>query len=210
MVEPPGPVEASALDNDEMKTTREHTNTAEGTFQDRRAPVFHRDMFMSLSIKFRIYRNSNAIEILPGRNTGQMEECRRQIHVGSYRILNMTLRNTRSADEKRNSDILLKPTSFPGRQTMLTDMESIVRSVDNVSIIQLTTVLKPGNKRLNELINALQGTQSRAIKVIIVIDNRLVQLRQIANPTNPARLQRVRTADGISITAAAMHSPGQD
>jgi hypothetical protein len=53
----------------------------------------------------------------------------------------------------------------------------------------LATLLQTGNQRVDQLIHALQSTQARTVEMVVVVNLGLVLLREIANPTSPARLK---------------------
>lgn len=69
---------------------------------------------------------------------------------------------------------------------MLTKVVPIVRREEDVGVIQLTSLLKLLNQIPNEVIHSLQSTQMAALKLINVVNDSLVQLRnaqtQIVNP----------------------------
>lgn len=71
---------------------------------------------------------------------------------------------------------------------MLTNVESIVGSVDDVCVIQLVACLQAFDQRFYQFIYTLQRPQTRPVEVVITVDDRLVLLGQIANPTDSARL----------------------
>lgn len=90
---------------------------------------------MALTLKLGRHGNSGTIEIIPRRYTRKMEQSRRQVHMRSDSILHISFSHARSTDEQGNADILLKPASLPGRQSVLANMEPIIGGIDNISII---------------------------------------------------------------------------
>lgn len=99
-----------------------------------------------------------------------MEQCRRQINMCRDRILHVALRNTRTTNEQGHPNILFEPTGLARRQTVLTNMETIIRSINDVRIIHLTALLQTRHQRLHQLINALQSAQTRAVEMIVILD----------------------------------------
>ena len=118
------------------------TNSTENPLHNCIAPIFHGNVFMSFRVETRCDRNCSPIKVLSRGNARQMEEGWRQVDMRGHCILHVALRNTRPTNKQRHTDIFLKPTSLPGRQSVLTDMEAIVGSIDNIRIIQLVTLLK--------------------------------------------------------------------
>lgn len=90
--------------------------------------------------------------------------------MGSDRTLNMPLCHARPTNKKGNADILLKSTGLSRRETVLADMEPVVRSEDDVSIVNLATIFQTSHKRLHKFIDTLQRAQARTVKVIVVVD----------------------------------------
>lgn len=108
--------------------------------------------------------------------------------MSGHSILHVALRNARSADEQRDTDILLKAAGLPWWQTMLTDVEAIVGGVNDIGVVQLVALLETGYQQVYKLVYALQSTQARAIEEVIVVDHRLILLRQVADPTDSTGL----------------------
>lgn len=96
-------------------------------------------MFMAWTSTVWHHGNGRAIEVRSGWDARQVEDGRGQINVRGYRILYKSSRNPGTSDEERNSNILLKPTRLPGRQPVLTNVESIVGGIDDVCVVQLVT-----------------------------------------------------------------------
>lgn len=100
----------------------------------------------------------------------------------------MALCDTRPAQYERNSDIFLETTGFPRRKSVLGDMETIIRGVDNEGIIDLSGSFKTCNELVNQLVDTLKGTKALAIIMVIVIYDGLILVWKIMNPTHATRL----------------------
>lgn len=82
------------------------------------------------------------IKVVSKRDTGQLEECRRDINMGCDRILHLAFWDSRAADVEWNPDIFVESCRLPRRQPMLTDMEPIVGRIEDVGVIELTTLFQ--------------------------------------------------------------------
>lgn len=133
-------------------------------------------------------RDGCPIKILTSRDPRQLKDRRGQINMRRHRILDPAFRNPRTPNEKRHAYILFKTTGLSGRQPVLTNMEPIVGGVDDISIIQFLTLFDARYERIHQLVHALQGAETRAVEVVVVIHDRLILLRQIPDPTHATGL----------------------
>lgn len=63
---------------------------------------------------------------------------------------------------------------------MLTNMEAIVRCIDDVGIIGDAQSVSLCNDQIDQVVNRGQGLQTSAVKLVIVIDYRLIPLGEIS------------------------------
>lgn len=123
----------------------QHTDGAFETFQICLSPVFNGNMFVSRAIGGRSNGHGRSVKVLAQWNSRQIEQGRRNVNVCRNGILDTTLWNTRPPDKEWHSNVLFKPTGLPGWEAVLSDMVSVVRGVDDVSIVQLVAILNTGN-----------------------------------------------------------------
>lgn len=104
-------------------------------------------------------------------------------------VLGLSLGNSWASNEERDSDVFFKTSSFAWGHTVLTDVESVVGSVDDVGVVNLTTFLKTRDQFLDQFVNSLQGTQSLAIIMVFVVNHGLVLQRKVGYPANSGALK---------------------
>jgi hypothetical protein len=80
------------------------------------------------------------------------------------------LGHTGPSDDKWDVDVLLETAFLAWLQPMLSDVVSVVRRVEDVSIVQDTIGLETGEDAIDQLINSLEGSQTVAEELIVVLD----------------------------------------
>lgn len=81
---------------------------------------------------------------------------------------------------------------------MLTNMEAIVRCIDDVGIIGDAQSVSLCNNQVDEVVNRGQGLQTSAVKLVIVIDYRLIPLRKVFEVRWSICLSRVSVCSEIN------------
>lgn len=164
------------------------TDTTKGTLHDTCSPVFNRNMLVASTGKLGRHGNRSSIEIRAWRDPRQVEDGGSQIDVSRYRILHIAFRDSGATNEQGDSDVLFKTACLARWESVLADVEPVVRGIYNVGVIQLVAFFQTLNEVIHQLVDSLQGTQARSVEVVVVIDHALVLLGQIANPADAAGL----------------------
>lgn len=165
------------------------TSHTKVTFKISLSPKLYYHMVMTCPTGGRCGRDGRAIKVFAQRDASKLKDGRSQVDMCCYGILFVTGGNTRTSNEQRHLDIFFISASFSRRQSVLANVEAIVRCVDNVCVVTLTTLLETPDKRIHQLVNCLKNAQTGPIKVVIVFDDRSVLLRQFPDPVRSAGLR---------------------
>ena len=165
------------------------TDPGKVTLQNGSAPELDSNMLMGDRSRLSLDGQWRAVEIVAQRQTGQFKERWNQVDVRRDAILSLSLGNARAANKKRDSDVFFETSGFARGHTVLTDMESVVRSVDDVGVVDLATFFKTRYQFFDQFVNSLQGTQSLAIVMILVVNDGLVLQRKVGYPAHSGALK---------------------
>ena len=108
--------------------------------------------------------------------------------MGRDNILLLALGNPGPADEERHANIFVEGAGLAWWQPVLANVESIVGCVDDVRVVDFGAGFQTSDERVNQFVNALQGTQTLPVIVVVVVDDGLVAIGEIVDPTGASRL----------------------
>lgn len=90
--------------------------------------------------------------------------------------------NAGTADDKGDVDVFFKATFFARAETVLADVETVVGGVDDVGVVENPGGFELLDDAFNELIYGLKGAETRAVEVVIVFNDGVIQLWECLNP----------------------------
>lgn len=85
-------------------------------------------------------------------------------------------RHPGTTDRERDVDIFFVATGLAGLQSVLPNVESIVAAVDYVRVVEYAVVFYPSDQTIDQFVDCLQGSETLAIEMIIIVNIGLVLL----------------------------------
>ena len=89
----------------------------------------------------------------------------------------MACRNARPADDERYVDVGLVRAFFARMHSPLANVEAVIRCVENVGVVQQPLGIELLDELLDHLVDSLQRSKTRTLKLIVVLDDCVIQLR---------------------------------
>lgn len=143
-------------------------------------------------------RNWLAVEACPKRCVSQTQKCGCEVGMGSDDLADLALWHSGAADQQRDVGVFQQAALFSRIQTVLADVEPIVRGVKDVGVVQDVILLQLLDHAVDELINGLQRTKTLAVVVVDEVNVLVCKLLPIPNPIRTRGLIRIevlRTGD---------------
>lgn len=168
------------------------TNAPKISLGKQRAPKLHGDMLVLSSTRTRDCHWC-PVKVLAKRDARKIKERRDQVNMRADAVHRLALRDSRAADEKRNTNIFVVAGRLAGPETVLTNMEPVVGREDHVGIVDGAALLQAINELVNHLVDALQRAQTLPVEVVLIVDDRLVLQGQVPDRADAGALgQSVR------------------
>ena len=104
-------------------------------------------------------------------------------------VLGLSGGDARASNEEGDADVFLETSGFSRGHTVLTDVESVVGGVDDVGVVDLATFLETRYQFVDQFVNSLQGTQSLAIIMVLVVNYGLVLQGKVGYPASSGALK---------------------
>lgn len=148
----------------------EHTKTANLAFGNGTTPVLNRYVLVSLVLLSWQHRDRSSVKVAAKVRACESENRRSEVNVCSYSILNGSGGYTWTSDEEWYADVFVKATLLARGQSVLTQMITIVRTVDDVCLVQYVSIFKLLSYLLYNLVDTLESLETSAVEVIEVRD----------------------------------------
>lgn len=140
----------------------------------------------------RAKRNWSTIEIRPGFSPDHVQDSGSEIDVRGDSVFNFPLGHSRAPDNERNPNVLLVTTFLAGRKAMLSNVEAVVRAINDIRVVQDTSFIELDDELLYQLVYRLQSPEPLPVVMVQVRHGRGVVLWKLPNPRRPARSIRVK------------------
>ncbi len=120
-----------------------------GSFNDTTSPVLNTDMlgfYCISSLVCRSDRNGQTVKLVSQRHAGQFEESRRKVSVRRGEVQYIVFCDSGATNDKWDVDIFFNTACFPGGQSMLSKVETVISGVDYVGVGQNLRMILEGIK----------------------------------------------------------------
>lgn len=152
-----------------------------------KAPKLNGDMFgarLNLGI---INVNGRAIEVLVvDFNAGDFQHGGSEIRVRRGSTSDSLRGDARPTDNERHVDVGLEAARLARMQPMLANVVAIVRGVEDEGVFEHAGFVETSDDRFNNLIYRLQRPETQPLVLVTIINDAIVEFRELRDPANAA------------------------
>lgn len=112
--------------------------------------------------------DGRSIKVLTQGDVSQREDRGSNVGVGCDEVHILSLWHAGAANQEGHVDVFLNGASLSWLQTMLSNVETIVRREDDVGVVEDTGLIKTLNDGVDHFINGLQCLETAAVVVVTV------------------------------------------